>query len=267
MKVSIVIPTIGSPSKDIIQQSLSSAKKSSPEVWSQIIVINNSNDPSFTQFLEKELRSDSRVEILNIEEKLNMAQCWNMGLEKVKEEFTLFLHDDDILVSENLPLSKVVNIKSFINFGFDVFGAENWTYTPKLRGVQGICSNTPKLVSTIFRTSALRDIGGWDEKSGYFLDFLAFLKLHLRFGSEIGKETLGKYRLHPSNASAKEKRNKAYGDSLPYVLGEIFSEIKEDTMRREVLHAMLSFTYPNDTPKKKVFSSIGKSIGLKSWLK
>ncbi|MCF8057788.1 MAG: glycosyltransferase family 2 protein [Bacteriovoracaceae bacterium] len=267
MSISIVIPTIGSPPLEIIKESLSSGKNSPPEIWTQIIVVNNSNDSSYAKFLQEEMQSDPRVEIFHIEEKLNMAQCWNIGLGKVKEEHTLFLHDDDVLISENLPLSKLKNIKSFINFGFDVFGAENWTYTPKIYGIQGICTNTPKLVSTIFKTSALRDIGGWDENSGYFLDFLAFLKLHQRYGSDSSTETLGKYRLHPSNASAKERRNEAYGDRLPYVLGEIFSVVKGEDMRREVLHAMLTFAYPNDSTKKKFFSAVAKSIGIQSWLK
>jgi len=267
MKISIVIPTIGSPDRSIISESIRSALEAPKDIWFQIIVVDNSRDIEFSSFLSKELKDDERVEIIQENSPLNMAQCWNKGLEKVKGNFVLFLHDDDILTPSNLPYLESSLDIGFINFGFQVFGDENCIYTPSEAGIKEICQNTPKLVSTIINSKLLKQIGGWDPKSGYFLDFLAFIELDQKFGSQNQRETLGKYRLHQSNASSRSKRNKTYGDHLPYVLSKVFEIVEDESLRREILFSMLSFTYTNNSSAKKVLSNLAKTCGFKAWLK
>lgn len=267
MKISIIIPTIGSPSKDVIQESLESALNSNGNIWSQIIIIDNSKSDQFHRFLIDTCGKDRRVEIHQVNTSLTMAECWNEGLQYVQNEWIVYLHDDDILKSENLPKNVLNKNIGFINFGFEVFGNESWTYYPKLKGLKGICINTPKLVSTIINTKALKAIGGWDLQSGYYLDFLAFLKLDFQFGSESYTQVLGKYRLHASNASSQKSRNQKYGDALPYVISEAFKIVKDETQRREILFSTISFTYTNNAKSKKILSKVVNFFGQKAWLK
>jgi len=267
MKISIVVPTIGSPSPKIISESLTSAINSEPSIWTQIIVIDNSKGPHLSQLLQEFADKDPRIQIHKVAEQMNMAECWNCGLNLVKEDWVLFLHDDDILLSSNLDTSLLNREDGFINFGFEVFENENWTYKLQHQGIEGIVTNTPKLVSTIINTQKLQSIGGWDSKSGYYLDFFAFIKLHSKFGSTASSKILGRYRLHPLNASAVSKRNQSYGDALPYVLAKIFEFVKDEQQRRDILFSMISFSYPNNTSSKKAISKLAKLTGNRAWLK
>lgn len=266
MSISIIIPTIGSPSREIITESLNSALESDAKLWSQIIVVDNAKEASFTEFLNQKLGEDSRVEIHSINESMTMAECWNYGLNLVKNDWHLYLHDDDILESKSIDSEHLNDELGFINYGFDVFGDENWTYIPQKPGIEGILENTPKFVSTVLNTKNLREIGCWDNRSGYFLDFLAFIKLHSQFGSRSVKKSAGRYRLHPTNASQKANRNQKYGDHLPHVLEECFKIIKDEKQRKEIIFATCSFTYPNDSLLKKIVSNSSKLFGIKAWL-
>lgn len=267
MSISIVIPTIGSPSRKIVKDAIESALITDPDLWPQIIIVDNSKNSEFNNFLKNITKEDPRVEIHQVNHPMTMAGCWNYGLNLVKNKWHLYLHDDDILKSKNLPIEILENDVGFINFGFEVFGHESWTYKPQESGLKGICKNTPKFVSTLLNTNSLRATGGWNERSGYFLDYLAFIKLNEQFGSISRQEILGKYRLHSSNASSKDKRNETYGNAFPYVLSEVFKVIENENERRDVLFSMLSFAYPNNSLGKKMISNLSKSFGYQAWLK
>lgn len=266
MSISLVIPTIGVPSQKMIKESLESALKSSPKLWTQIIIVDNSKQDDFHHFLTEMTRGDSRVEIHKINDSMDMAQCWNKGLEYVTNPWVLYLHDDDVLLPDGLTNEDLKSDAAFINFGFKVFGSQNWKYIPQIKGVKGILTNTPKLVSTLINSDSLKDIGGWDSEAGYFLDLLAFVKLDYHYHSVINSKILGKYRLHNQNASLVHARNEKYSSHLPYFLAETFKLYIEEDIRRMILFASISFTYPNNSILKKLLSKTSNFFGRKAWL-
>ncbi len=266
MNLSLVIPTIGSSKRSFLKEAIDSALKTSPKIVNEIIIIDNAKSSGFNNHLSSLIKKDHRFIIHKMDKQMTMAQCWNEGLSKVTNPWHLYLHDDDILLPKQI---NGLQIKSFQQVGFISFDFQLLTYNQIKRvhrkaGLDGILHNTPKFVSTIFSTSAIREIGPWDEDAGYFLDLLAFMKLHEMFGSAHIEKVLGTYRIHEENASSIEGREAHYADSIPYLLGHLFTLFKAPDQRKKTLLHILNFTYPSLSSKvaKKILSLSGKKLWL-----
>lgn len=265
MSISIVIPTIGSPPIEIIKESLNSALKSSPKLWSQIIIVDNSRNKEFETFLKQYTQNDSRVEVHHVSEPMTMAGCWNYGLNKVKNEWLLYLHDDDILTPESFNKSLLKNQAGIITFDYEVFGDERRLDKRLDTGLCSILLNTPKFVSTLINTSALKSIGCWKDEFGYFLDLVAFSQLESNYGHEHQNIIGGKYRIHTQNASNLRNRQSGYGNNIPETLKALFALSDERRVRKIMLFQVISFSYPEESLWARIIKKVLLLLGLKTW--
>lgn len=267
--IDLIIPTIGNCSIHFLRQALSSANQLDKSLVHEIHILDNSQDSSFFESLGELVRSfnDSRFVIHQIPERLGMAENWNFGLAKITSPWHLYLHDDDYInvnVFNSLKLSELPD-KGFVSFDFMAVRENTQELIQRKPGLNGIIHNTPKFVSTLISTQKLKDIGGWNSKALFALDFLAFVKLESSYSSAHLSKTLGFYRIHSDNASSENQRNKMYGNALPYVLQECFTLFDDPAIRRKLLFHLSSFTYPNNSKVKKATNYLLKLFGLKAW--
>jgi glycosyltransferase involved in cell wall biosynthesis len=267
MKLSLIIPTIDSAHRDYLNESLQSAMKTSPDIVDEIIIFDNSKSSGFKTHLETLISNDKRVSVHSFNETFSMAECWNKGLELVKNPWHLYLHDDDILNAEEINRLDMATFEDvgFISFDFNKLVNQTRSLTSRETNLNGIIKNTPKFVSTILSTKKLKEIGGWDHNAGYFLDLLAFIKLHVLFGSKHNNTVLGDYRIHPNNASSLSKRSKGYGEKLPYVLNELYPHITQESMKKSLLFHMISFSYPSTKLSSRITARLLRYIGKETW--
>ena len=266
MAISIVIPTIGTPPREIVQESLESALNSDPSIFTQIIVVDNSGNSEFNSFVTKITSEDSRVEVHKVFEKLSMAECWNFGLKYVKYGWHIYLHDDDVLLPESwsrLDLNADVGIQSL---NYEVFGNSHRNDIRKETGLISILKDTPKFVSTLFNTKKLREIGGWKSDFGYFLDLVAMSQLAVSYGHLHYPLNGGRYRVHRQNASHVSKRNSGYGDCLPNALAALFSLTNDPKVRKVILIQMANYTYPNNSLIVRTIKKAVSFLGLRVWI-
>jgi glycosyltransferase involved in cell wall biosynthesis len=258
--ISIIIPTIGRI--DTIKRAIKSAVLIDEKFISQIIIINNSQSYEFELFLKHycEKLEDSRIEIMLLQKRYSMAESWNSATNNLKENWVIYLHDDDELLNFNSQIEKIKNIildnknAGFIAFEYicsyksKIFGLEKKVK----RGFSGknsalrIIRNCPKLVSTIINVESLKRAGGWRDYYGYFLDLMLFLEISHNSPALFIEFPLGVYYLHEENESSVEKRAIHYGDYIPKVCAHIFNLYKDKNIRSEFIHMLGKFVYPQN---------------------
>ena len=79
--ISVVIPTIGSHTLEQFEEAISSALAVSPELISQVCIMDNSKNEEFQNKMKSYLERDKRVEYQHKKEQLNLAQNLNRGFE------------------------------------------------------------------------------------------------------------------------------------------------------------------------------------------
>ena len=254
--ITIGIPTIGESDLEYLNKSIKSALDTDENIVDEIIILDNSQDTKISRLLHELTDNVDRVVIQESVKRLKMGENWNELLKIAKNNWIIYLHDDDYLISENINgelLSVLNEKKGFITCNYYIDDKEksnkliirNGNYTPG--------TDTPKFVSTLINVRFLKEIGGWDDNAGAFLDALAFNKLHVIYGSSAHPMTLGAYRKHQGNASEESKRNITYGNYFPYVLNETFKIIDDPVLRKNIIMHAVSYIYPErDSKLKKI---------------
>ena len=267
--ISLIIPTIGSKDKNYFSEAIDSTIHISQDIVNEILIVNNSDNIDFINFVNLEAKKDDRIRIIHENKRLSIAQNWNLGLTAIKNKWHLYLHDDDILNHEEFNNVNHNNFKEvgFYSYDFYILNGTKKKYIKRDSGINGIIENTPKFVSTIFNTKHLKSIGGWDNDAGYFLDILILLKLHTSHGSNHQNTSLGEYRIHKDNASKKNERKSYYSQSLPYVLNECYKIIDDKQTRRLITFHLVSFAYPNTNYFFRFLNTIIRAIGNNAWFK
>jgi glycosyltransferase involved in cell wall biosynthesis len=104
----------------------------------ELIVVNN-NFPKFQNFAE--YSTDSRFKDLKASKRLSMSENWQLGLEKSKGEWIMYIGSDDGVVSKNLTLAidllvansekwDVLQFRS-LAFVYSMEGRNPWVEIPK----------------------------------------------------------------------------------------------------------------------------------------
>jgi glycosyltransferase involved in cell wall biosynthesis len=78
--------------------------------------------------------------------------------------------------------------------------------------------------SAVVRVSALRSLGGFDARDDYAADWLAWLRLSLRFSVVTLAEPLVAYRAHPDAESSRMRRLGLIGYYEPATLGHVLDD-------------------------------------------
>lgn len=184
-----------------------------PDVVRSIIAKNQEHD---IEFIEKE--------------NSGLVSSLNLGLSKVETEFFYLVASDDIVIPKGIEEAIEVMIKNR-NLHFFIGGGQNFYENTQKSSIYSskhedffnldyeerkreMFLNYPQpilLQSTVFRTSALKDIGGWDSDI-ISDDFSIFIKLFLFFKKYnedfIFKKDLNivLYRHHGSNSYKNVER-------------------------------------------------------------
>lgn len=276
--LSILIPTIGRA--DTITRAINSALKVDSKLLSEVVVLDNSQDPDFGVFLSDFVSktSDKRLNVACYDDRKSMSDSWNSGLDYINNDWVLYLHDDDELLDINEYAGSILkDLKSssgvgFISYNytlsmpFNIFkGSRLATVNRKESNniknkIISIINDCPKFVSTIINVTRLKEIGGWKAEYGYFLDLVAFIELCSNFDCQFNKQNIGIYYIHADNFSSVEKRNQGYGDYMPVVCGRVFDIQDDSLVRSEFLNMCLAFIYPKKRSFIRCFLSDIKGI-------
>lgn len=266
--ISIIISTIGNCPENYMRQAIESALQTSQEITKEILIIENSQNNEINNFF-LQYKKDQRIKIIRAQERLNMADCWNLGLEHCTQKWHLLLHDDDFINSKvfNQLSLKTLNDDNFGFISFDFYLLKN----KRIKGIrregslEGIIKNIPKFVSTLVHNKNFKEIGGWDAEAGHGLDILQFIKLHQKYSSLHINNFLGAYRIHTNNASNRLSRESSYSKSLPYILTQCYKEISDVKMRRKLTFLLTSFSYPHQSFISRAISFILGKLGKRLW--
>ena len=118
MKISIIIPLYNR--QKFIKETLNSLISQTYKCWEAIVVDDGSTDNSFHE-VEKFAKKDTRVEIFKRNRIPKGAQtCRNIGIEKAKGDFFIFLDSDDLLKPFALQ-QRIDTIKKYPNFDYWIF--------------------------------------------------------------------------------------------------------------------------------------------------
>lgn len=186
--------------------------------WKHIIVDDASTDDSLS--LIKEHLNDSRVTLIRNDNNIGQSKSQNRGLLKIETPFTLMLDSDDLLVSDTIEIllaesRKVTeevalicgNKEVFYHFGGKILGRyvdRNEFYHENR--YQFLLENYVPY-PRFYRTSALKDVGGWptdDPYEGRYLeDRRMDVKLIEKYTIHWIDRLLYRYRKHEDTLSTR----------------------------------------------------------------
>lgn len=261
--ISIIIPTIGRANTFL--DSLESAIACDIKCVDEILIADNSQNTEFSRLLETYVELDKRINVITYDQRVNIATSWNTATSKIKNDWVIYLHDDDFLYPKNIEIAAqcISPGVGFIYCDFDIDDnskAAKWRYQDK-DNLSNILTYCPRFVSTIINKTSLLAVGGWNEGNGYALDFVAFLLMAKKYEIIHSNCVLGLYRIHASNFSSRDLRNKEYGDALGHVINILFSEYKDEKTRRKILTLLIDFIYPSrNTIINRLFNKLQRSI-------
>ncbi len=174
-----------------------------------IIVNNGSNDR--TASLLKRLKTKTDFDLISIPENIRYTKARNLGLEKVNTEYVMFIDDDDLLLPHKIENTLITFRKSSADLvcgaciafkddlALEIYKAKN--KSSFMREIDIYKKNPIQWASVAFRTSALRDTGGFPEDFALIPDWVLFRKFIKRHSIYYTDEVLGLYRLHDTNFS------------------------------------------------------------------
>ncbi len=227
--VSIVIPTRNR--LHYLREAVASVRAQTLGDWELLIVDDASEDgtPSWLRSI-----TDPRIRVIRLNEHVHRAKARNRGIGEASGEFVIFLDDDDRFRSRALA----VLVRALSRPGglavacggeveFDENGQRRPTPTvrrPQIRPLWpdilgGWIAGTGQVM---FRTEALRDIGGWDERLTAWQDLELLWRASRRLGPiYLDPHVVREYRRHPQQWvprdvwEARRQLEQSFIESLP----------------------------------------------------
>lgn len=195
-------------------------------IGKKIIIIDDGSEDGTPDIVKKFIKNNPKKDIKFIEKKnAGLVSSLTLGLSLVRSEFIYLVASDDVPVCSGIELcvNKLVEnpkLKFIIGGADNLYldgslsrayreshlGFFNLEYEEKKKQV---FINYPKpllLQSTVFRTEAIRNVGGWDNEI-VLDDYSIFIKLLLKYSNKSGDYVFNpnlltvKYRQHGSNSS------------------------------------------------------------------
>jgi len=256
--LTIIIPTIGR--NKTFQRAMSSAINASINLVNKIIIVDNSQSAEFSNYIDDIILENKNVIITQIRhfERVSMADSWNSALEIITTPWVLYLHDDDELLNIDLYSDLIeMELKKNSNLGFLTFNfysqyqkklfqnnSRKFHRWPKLLNTEALLEECPKLVSTIINVKQLRNLNGFADEYGNFLDLIVFLELFKYAGAKSIQVPLGVYHLHDENESGINKRGAGYGNFIPIVCKRFFELFEDNSIRKKFIILITNFAYP-----------------------
>lgn len=199
-----------------IELSLSSLQTQTFQDW-EAIVIDDASDDDTWKILHKWANTDRRIRIIRNLQRQGLAACLNLALREVSTELVARQDADDY----SLPFRLEKQVKHMLSSEFKntavlgtwallidtkgVWGYLSTPLEPKIKDwVKGSCIIHP---TTVIRTRALREVGGYDERLRRTEDYDLWLRMTAQ-GYLIRSipDYLYAYRLSPDDYAKKNFR-------------------------------------------------------------
>lgn len=279
-KVSIVI--IAYNEERFIKDAIESALSQTYENVEVILIDDGSKDN--TVAIAKQY--EPRVKVISQKNSGNCSFPRNAGLELAQGEYVSFLDGDDILMPTKIQrqvdmLQKFPNaalvVSNYCNFKGDVEFVDHFSTCPRLSSEFGRLSTDSILLeagvsadimldenftiasSPLFKTAAVKNIGGFCTELFACEDYHLNYRLAYRFPMIVDRKILFKRRFHDSNMSSNSiKMSRFYFKSRWLLLLE-----EEDFQRRERLKAIVRrclVGFMKSSLRLKNFSGVRESI-------
>lgn len=185
-EVSIIIPLFNR--RSLIGETLRSIQAQTYENWEVIAVDDGSNDGSY-EYVEEILMKDDRIKLYKRTNKPKGApSCRNIGIEKSRAKFLIFLDSDDILAPYCLE-QRVKYMNDHADLDFAVFHIILFTKVPGDSLIlwnifkdgddiyRFLNSDSPwQTTSPIWTKKYLQKVGPWDEEAISWQDW----EFHIR---------------------------------------------------------------------------------------
>jgi len=202
--VTVVIPTRNR--RALLAEAIGSVQRQTYSNWELIVVDDCSEDDTWAYLASLK---DPRIRAIRLDRHQERSVARNLGLAEAKGEYVLFLDDDDRL----LPDALVVlcdglrgHIEAVAAVGqrilFDGLGWSRVERDPRFSFVRTVLDEV--LLGwvalpgrTLYRTSALRECGGWDDRLAGSEDQELWLRLSLRGPAVFVPQPVMENRAHP----------------------------------------------------------------------
>lgn len=190
-EVSVILPTHNR--RDLFQRSLRSVLNQSIAMI-EVIVIDNACDDGTSEILDAIL--DPRVKVLRTDSLLNAPAARNWGLENARAAYVAFQDDDDVWLIQKLEKQLAVLQAAGEDCALCLSGyirclprsdlAERFRpyYFDQVDFKQGVLLRNFSVIATpgwLARTTAVRDVGGFDEEMPARNDWELALRLAMEY--------------------------------------------------------------------------------------
>jgi hypothetical protein len=210
--LAICVPTIGRESLFRAVESISVLVKAERKSIQLIISDNSQNDDFHLKLFEYFSNISSYFHpsslVLRQVTRLAMASNWSACAKNSKADWTTILSDDDEYINiepegDGIDFIRYLQNLLFANIDVicfsslvDLYGA----FVAKDRCSTDISIRIPRLSSTIFKSSYLRDNNYFSERDGYGADYMSLKAVMDSRKYIISNTCLGTYKLHSSNS-------------------------------------------------------------------
>jgi glycosyltransferase involved in cell wall biosynthesis len=211
--VSIVIPTRNR--LHYLKEAVASVHAQTLGDW-QLLIIDDASEDETASWLES--MTDPRIEVVQMQRHVHRAGARNRGLSEASGELVIFLDDDDRFRSRALAvLARALHRHGELAIAcggrieFDDAGQHR--RSPNVRRSQ-VRALWPEILGgwvagtgqVMFRTEALREIGGWDESLIAWQDVELLWRASRRLGPVfVDPYVVREYRKHPEQWVVRDR--------------------------------------------------------------
>lgn len=246
LRWSVMIPIYNPPIR-LLRAALSSVVNQLPDLFdSQIEIIDDcSPDTTFTKVLDE--FSGTGIKITRNKTNQGLVGNWNTCIAAARGKYIHILHQDDIALPgfyrqmwsllENNPSAGAAfcqheiidengEVRSISNRESETAGVLP-NYIEKLAGDQTI-----QFPSIVVRRSAYQEVGAFNTAYPHAADWEMWGRIAARFDLAYCPEVLAQYRLHASNATARNQLSGLALDDTFKVLTRLTSQLPEPSRRQ-----------------------------------
>lgn len=217
--------TVGIPVKDMEKYVLDAVKSviaQTYEKWELLIVDDGSTDATYETVMKfMKAQNDPRIQLIHFPENKGDREACNYMLKAAKGEYFMTLSADDILAPTHLArVQEILKLNPLLDFcstQTDFIGEDGGQFTEPhpFKLIERAANKSREewqarlrfgnvyFGAGIYRTAAVRDVGGWLQGYGAISDYAMYLEMLTRGNIYIIEEDLTHTRITGNNLSTK----------------------------------------------------------------